>query len=63
MSGRLIKTLVNYRQNPGLYRVKWDGRDNKNDKVSGGIYFCELKVKRSKGLRVKRTKKLVFLGH
>ncbi|MCK4255265.1 FG-GAP repeat protein [candidate division WOR-3 bacterium] len=63
VSGRLIKTLVNYRQNPGLYRVKWDGRDNKNDKVSGGIYFCELKVKRSKGLRVKRTKKLVFLGH
>ncbi|OYD14617.1 hypothetical protein CH333_07650, partial [candidate division WOR-3 bacterium JGI_Cruoil_03_44_89] len=63
VSGRLVKTLVNCRQTPGLYSVRWDGKDERNNMVSVGVYFCELKVERSKGQKVKRTRKLVCLGH
>ena len=63
VSGRLIKTLIDCRQSPGLYRVRWDGKDNKSTIVSAGIYFCELKVEKLKGQKVKRSKKLVFLGN
>ena len=42
--GREIKNLVEKRQNPGVYSIKWDGRDNYNKKVSGGIYFCRMKA-------------------
>lgn len=43
-TGKLIKTLVNEPQNPGFYSIKWDGRDDRNEKTSPGIYFCKLQI-------------------
>jgi len=45
-SGTLIATLVNEVQEPrpGGYEVTWDGRDQKGQKVSSGVYFCRLKA-------------------
>ncbi len=42
--GEQIKTLVNERQSAGIYQVQWDGRDNKGEPVSNGVYLYRLKA-------------------
>jgi hypothetical protein len=40
--GQMIRTLVDGRQQPGTYRVRWDGSDNSGRPVPSGIYFYQL---------------------
>jgi immune inhibitor A len=42
--GEMVKTLVDDFKYDGSYTVVWDGRDEKGDEVSSGIYFYRLKV-------------------
>jgi len=42
--GRLVKTLVNDRQNANHYKVSWDGRDEAGNQVVSGIYVYRLKI-------------------
>ena len=42
--GEQIKTLVNEKQSAGFYQVQWDGRDNKGEPVSNGVYLYRLKA-------------------
>ncbi|MEO0079264.1 MAG: FlgD immunoglobulin-like domain containing protein [candidate division WOR-3 bacterium] len=42
-NGRLVRTLVQCRQNPGNYSIVWDGKDNSGNGLSPGIYFIHLK--------------------
>jgi len=45
ISGRLVKKIAF--DNRGLETsptVTWDGRDNKSDRLPGGVYFCQLKA-------------------
>lgn len=42
--GRLIRTLVQGRVEPGLHKAVWDGRDDAGHKVSSGVYFYRLAV-------------------
>jgi hypothetical protein len=42
--GETVKTLVNEFKNEGSYTVVWDGKDEKGEEVSSGIYFYQLKV-------------------
>jgi len=44
--GRLIKTLLNKVQEIGEYTLVWDGRDDKQNKVSAGVYFWEIRTGR-----------------
>ncbi|NOR17413.1 T9SS type A sorting domain-containing protein [candidate division WOR-3 bacterium] len=44
VTGRLVKTLVNEPQEPGYYRVLWDGKDNLDNAVPSGIYFYRIEV-------------------
>jgi len=44
VTGRLVKTLVNEPQEPGYYKVLWDGKDDLGKAVSSGIYFYRLEV-------------------
>lgn len=37
--GRRVRTLVNAPHVPGDYTVVWDGRDEKGETVSGGVYL------------------------
>lgn len=56
ISGRVVTTLVDDEQSGGSYRVTWEGRDNRGEQVSSGVYFYVLDVGGER-----RTKKLVLL--
>jgi hypothetical protein len=43
--GTHIRTLVNETPPGGRHTVEWDGRDNRGQTVSSGIYFYRLKAK------------------
>jgi hypothetical protein len=40
--GNEVKSLVNEIQRPGVYELKWDGKNYKNQDVSSGAYVCRL---------------------
>ena len=42
MMGRKVKTLLNNYQNKGYKSIKWDGKNNKNESVSAGLYFYNI---------------------
>ncbi|MBN2363361.1 choice-of-anchor J domain-containing protein, partial [candidate division WOR-3 bacterium] len=42
ISGRQVSELVNAVQGPGVYRVEWDGRDERGTLVSSGTYFYRI---------------------
>ena len=42
--GQEIQTLVNDHQKAGIHTVQWNGRNNKGQNVSSGLYFYKLKA-------------------
>ncbi len=54
--GREIATLVNEKQKPGNYEVKWDGLSEFGGQVPSGIYFYKLITE-----NYSLTKKMIFL--
>ncbi len=42
--GELVRVLVNETQEPGVYTVIWDGRDERSNLVPSGMYVYKLKV-------------------
>jgi len=42
--GRVVKTLVDQRQDGGDYQIVWDGKDKDGKDVGSGVYFCSLTV-------------------
>ncbi|MBD3343140.1 MAG: T9SS type A sorting domain-containing protein [Candidatus Lokiarchaeota archaeon] len=42
INGRLVKTLVNTEQQPGVYSVEWNARDDAGNPVTSGIYLYRL---------------------
>ena len=56
-AGRLVRTLKDDHCKPGVHRVVWDGRIDRDGIVASGIYFCKLTVEHEKVF----TKKLVLL--
>ncbi len=43
INGRIVKQLANQSLESGLHQVSWDGRDNKDQQVSSGLYLYELR--------------------
>lgn len=43
VKGQVIRTLINSPYQSGRYSVTWDGRDERGNSVSSGLYFCRLK--------------------
>lgn len=41
--GQLIKNIINGILSPGQYIKKWNGKNQKNENVSSGIYYCILR--------------------
>jgi hypothetical protein len=42
--GQLVRTLVDEPKMTGPYEVMWDGKDNRGEIVSSGVYFYKLKA-------------------
>jgi hypothetical protein len=42
VTGRVVRRLVDTRQTPGEYVVKWNGRDEAGRSVASGVYFYRL---------------------
>ncbi len=43
-SGEKVKTLAREMNLPGFYYLVWNGRDENNEKVGQGLYFCEIQT-------------------
>jgi len=57
VKGRLVRRLVaGVRQGPGIFTVYWNGRDQRGEPVSTGVYFYRLVA----GSR-RETRKMVLL--
>jgi hypothetical protein len=56
--GKLVRILVSERQYPGEHRVVWDGKNDKGEDLSSGIYFYRLKVS---GIEFVKAKKMVLV--
>ncbi len=54
--GQKVKTLMDEDKLPGNYQVIWDGKDQRGNEVSSGIYFYQLKAG-----NYKETKKMSLL--
>jgi hypothetical protein len=42
VDGRRIRTLVNEVESPDVYRVNWDGTDDRGSRVASGVYFYRI---------------------
>ncbi len=42
--GERVRTLVDERQTPGTKKVSWDGKDERGEDVTSGVYFYKLKA-------------------
>lgn len=56
IAGRLVRTLAQGPMNAGDYALHWDGRDERGDDVTAGIYFYRLE-----GTGIDETRKMVLL--
>jgi len=56
MMGQAIATLVDEVQSPGYYVVVWDGRDDRHQPISTGIYIYRLKTSKQV-----LTRRMIFL--
>ncbi|MBN1348326.1 right-handed parallel beta-helix repeat-containing protein [candidate division KSB1 bacterium] len=43
-NGQLVRTLITDSQNAGAYEVTWNGRDDRGQQISSGVYLYQLKV-------------------
>lgn len=44
IQGQKIRTLVNNRQEPGVYDVRWDGSDDRGNHAASGMYLYRLET-------------------
>ncbi|MCK4322561.1 T9SS type A sorting domain-containing protein [candidate division WOR-3 bacterium] len=49
--GARVKSLLNDKQNAGIYTITWDGRDKNGNKLPSGFYFLRLEAGEYKGTR------------
>ena len=54
--GRLIKNLINEKQNSGFKSIKWNATNNKGQTVSAGKYILRIKIG-----NFKKTKNIILL--
>ncbi len=43
--GQKIKTLIDAKMQSGSHSIFWDGKDERGNAVSGGVYFCKMFIK------------------
>ncbi|MCH7761706.1 T9SS type A sorting domain-containing protein [candidate division TA06 bacterium] len=61
LTGREVRNLVKDNLDAGSYSVEWNGKDDRGEKVSSGIYFVRLNAQFGQEEEFSETKKLIFL--
>ena len=56
VAGRRVKTLVDQDVSRGKYSVTWDGKNDRGETVTSGVYFAALKT-----ATTMKTNKMVLL--
>jgi hypothetical protein len=56
VAGRLVRTLVDTVQRPGIHVLGWDGTNERGSRVSSGVYFYRLRCRGEA-----QTKKMILL--
>jgi hypothetical protein len=56
--GQVVKKFRKDQQGPGRYEVFWDGSDEVGNRVSSGIYFCQIRVN---GTRFYQMNKIMYI--
>ncbi|MFB3844219.1 MAG: FlgD immunoglobulin-like domain containing protein [Candidatus Cloacimonadaceae bacterium] len=56
IKGQKIKELVNMTKLAGKHKIEWNGRDNRNNIVSSGLYFIRIEQDNTSS-----TKKMMLL--
>ncbi|MCK4329197.1 T9SS type A sorting domain-containing protein [candidate division WOR-3 bacterium] len=51
LAGRVVRTLVDNTQNAGNYNIRWDGKDDKGNRLASGIYFYRIDIGGFKSMR------------
>jgi hypothetical protein len=51
INGRRIRSLVNQIKDPGRHRTVWNGKNEFDQTVVTGIYFCRLRIGTSQSVR------------
>ena len=44
VTGQCVATLVNWVQDPGEYTIRWDGSDDRGNRLRAGLYFCRMEA-------------------
>ncbi len=57
--GRQVKKLKHGLENPGAYKISWNGLDAKNREAAAGVYFCRFTTGENEDY--KETKKFIML--
>ncbi|MFQ5822427.1 MAG: carboxypeptidase regulatory-like domain-containing protein [bacterium] len=55
--GQEIRTLLDKLQEPGVYTIKWDGKDNFGRQVASGIYLFQIKA----GDKFRKSQRMLLL--
>ena len=61
VSGRLVKTLINEEEVPGIYIVNWNSKNDRNQTVAAGIYFYKFQTQMLNLIQHTETKKLLLI--
>jgi flagellar hook assembly protein FlgD len=59
--GRLIKALASGNKTAGEHVVRWDGRDDRGQRIPSGVYFYRLEAVSANGATTSLTKKLTVM--
>jgi len=59
--GQEVKLLLEKKQAPGVYSLKWNGMNNLGLSVPSGVYFLSIEVKNNKGVVFSQIKKMTLL--
>ena len=51
ITGRIVKTLVNGKMEPGFYSKKWDARNEQGHRLSSGVYYAVLKTSQTTAVK------------
>jgi flagellar hook assembly protein FlgD len=49
VQGRQVATLVNQAMNPGIYRIRWNGKISSGGDAASGVYYAQIQSRGGSG--------------